>query len=85
MTCACVQRLRGLPPQFPEHAVARNYLETLLELPWKSSTEDRIDLAQARLDLDKDHYGLDKVKTRVLEFLAVRKLKNSLKGVVRLL
>ena len=51
-----------------------------MELPWSASTTDHIDLAQARLDLDRDHYGLDKVKKRVLEFLAVRKLKNSLKG-----
>lgn len=74
------QRLRSLPAQFPEHAVSRNYLETLLDMPWSTATTDHIDLAQAKLDLDKDHYGLDKVKQRVLEFLAVRKLKNSLKG-----
>lgn len=61
--------------------MSRNYLETLVELPWSSSTEDQIDLHQARLDLDKDHCGLENVKKRVLEFLAVRKLKNSLKGV----
>lgn len=75
-----LQRLRGLPTQFPEHAVSRNYLETLVELPWSSATEDRLDLPQAKLDLDRDHYGLENVKKRVLEFLAVRKLKNSLKG-----
>ena len=60
--------------------MSRNYLETLVELPWSNATTDCLDLAQARRDLDKDHYGLDKVKKRVLEFLAVRKLKNSLKG-----
>ncbi len=80
--CMCVhsQRLRGLPSQFPEHAMARNYLETVVELPWSKATADHIDLAQAKLDLDKDHYALHNVKKRVLEFLAVRKLKNSLKG-----
>ena len=52
-----------------------------MDLPWSTATTDHIDLAQARLDLDRDHYALDKVKKRVLEFLAVRKLKNSLKGV----
>lgn len=52
-----------------------------MELPWSHATADLIDLSQARVDLDRDHYGLDNVKKRVLEFLAVRKLKNSLKGV----
>ena len=51
-----------------------------MELPWSSATEDRLDLPQAKLDLDRDHYSLENVKKRVLEFLAVRKLKNSLKG-----
>ena len=76
------QRLRGLPSQFPEYAMCRNYLDTLLELPWSKSTTDRLDLTQARQDLDKDHYGLQKVKNRIMEFLAVRKLKNSLKGML---
>ena len=58
----------------------RNYLETLLELPWSHSTPDHLDLAQARQDLEADHYGLEKLKKRVLEYLAVRQLKNNLKG-----
>lgn len=62
--------------------MSRNYLETLCDLPWSTATTDHIDLTQAKLDMDRDHYGLDKVKKRVLEFLAVRKLKNSLKGSV---
>lgn len=62
--------------------MSRNYLETILELPWAKATTDHLDLAEARAHLDRDHYGLEKVKKRVLEFLAVRKLKNSLKGVL---
>ena len=58
----------------------RNYLETLLDLPWSHSTDDRLDVGRAKGDLDADHYGLEKVKKRVLEFLAVRQLKNTLKG-----
>ena len=58
----------------------RNYLELMVELPWSKSTADTLDIAQARQDLDEDHYGLDKVKQRIVEYLAVRQLKNSLKG-----
>ncbi|XP_062501149.1 lon protease homolog 2, peroxisomal-like [Corticium candelabrum] len=75
-----LKRLKQMPPQFPEHSVTRNYLELMVDLPWSTSTEDRLDVTQARLDLDVDHYGLDKVKERVIEYLAVRKLKKSLKG-----
>jgi ATP-dependent Lon protease len=75
-----LKRLKQMPPQFPEHAVTRNYLELMADLPWSKSTEDRLDIAQARADLNADHYGLDKVKDRVIEYLAVRKLKNNLKG-----
>ena len=60
--------------------MSRNYLEILLDLPWSISTPDDLDISQARKVLDADHYGLEKVKKRVLEFLAVRQLKNSLKG-----
>ena len=60
--------------------MSRTYLETILDLPWSTSTTDSLDLDRARDQLEKDHYGLKKVKQRVLEFLAVRKLKNSLKG-----
>lgn len=58
----------------------RSYLETLLSLPWSVTTEDVLDIQKAREDLDNDHYGLEDVKKRILEYLAVRKLKNSLKG-----
>jgi len=75
-----LKRLQSLPSQFPEHAVSRNYLETLLDLPWSHSTDDHLDIGKAREDLDTDHYGLEKVKKRILEFLAVRQLKNTLKG-----
>lgn len=52
----------------------------MLDLPWSHSTDDRLDIRKAREDLDTDHYGLEKVKKRILEFLAVRQLKNTLKG-----
>ena len=75
-----LQRLKSLPSQFPEHAVSRNYLETILDLPWSVSTSDTLDLTASQKILDADHYGMEKVKKRVVEFLAVRQLKNSLKG-----
>lgn len=75
-----LKRLTALPSQFPEHAVIRSYLETLLDLPWNKTTTDKLDIKKAREDLDYDHYGLESVKKRILEYLAVRKLKNSLKG-----
>ena len=69
-----VQRLRGLGGSSAESAVQRNYIETLLELPWDKVSEDSHDLKRAAKILDEDHYGLEKVKERVLEFLAVRSL-----------
>merc|ERR1719262_1687038 len=60
--------------------VCRTYLDLLSSLPWNKQTNDKADLKQARLVLDKDHYGLEKVKKRILEFLAVRKLRNDMKG-----
>jgi ATP-dependent Lon protease len=73
-------RLRRMPPTSPDHQVIRNYLEWMIELPWSVSTEDNLDLAQARQILDDDHYNLEKVKKRILEYLAVRKLKPDMKG-----
>lgn len=61
----------------------RTYLETLLDLPWTECSEEKLAISEARTQLDADHYGMDKVKKRVIEFFAVRQLKNSLKGVVR--
>ncbi|MCX5893431.1 MAG: endopeptidase La [Deltaproteobacteria bacterium] len=73
-------RLKRTPPTSPDHQVIRNYLEWMIELPWSKSTEDNLDLAQARQILDEDHYDLEKIKKRILEYLAVRKLKPDMKG-----
>jgi len=70
-----LERFERLPPQSAEHGVIRTYLEWIVELPWSKSTDDHIDLKAARRQLNKDHYDIDKVKDRILEFLAVRKLK----------
>jgi ATP-dependent Lon protease len=70
-----LSRFERLPPQSAEHGTIRNYLEWLADLPWSKSTEDHIDLKVAREVLDRDHYDIEKVKDRILEFLAVRKLK----------
>jgi ATP-dependent Lon protease len=67
-------RLERLPPAAAEYGVIRTYLEWLVELPWSVITEDNLDIAHAREVLDADHYDLDKVKDRILEYLAVRKL-----------
>ncbi|MDQ3721893.1 MAG: AAA family ATPase, partial [Actinomycetota bacterium] len=67
-------RLENLPPAAAEHGVIRTYLEWIASLPWNTSTEDNLDLDHARAVLDEDHYGLEQVKDRILEFLAVRKL-----------
>ena len=69
-----IRRLENLPGMSPESAGLRGYIETLLALPWDKVTRDRADLAAAREILDRDHYGLRKVKERILEFLAVRQL-----------
>jgi ATP-dependent Lon protease len=70
-----LERFERLPPQAAEHGVIRTYLEWLADLPWSASTEDSLDLKEAREVLDRDHYDIEKVKDRILEFLAVRKLK----------
>jgi ATP-dependent Lon protease len=69
-----LSRLEKLPPAAAEHGVIRTYLEWLVELPWSSETEDNLDIAHARKVLDADHYDLEMVKDRILEYLAVRKL-----------
>ena len=69
-----LSRLEKLPPAAAEHGVIRTYLEWLVELPWSKQTEDNLDIAHAREVLDADHYDLEKVKDRILEYLAVRKL-----------
>ncbi len=70
-----LSRLEGLPSASPEYGVIRTYLQILAELPWEIQTQDKIDLAEARRILDRDHFDLDKVKRRIIEYLAVRKLK----------
>jgi ATP-dependent Lon protease len=70
-----LQRLEAIPSASPEYGVIRTYLTLLSELPWSNLTPDKLDLAQARKILDRDHHGLDKVKRRIIEYLAVRKLK----------
>jgi ATP-dependent Lon protease len=73
-------RLSKMPPMAAEAVVVRTYLEWLLALPWETQTEDRLDFDRAEQILNEDHYGLKKVKERILEYLAVRKLAERLKG-----
>ncbi|MFN3408862.1 MAG: endopeptidase La [Limisphaerales bacterium] len=75
-----VERLAQIPPAAADYAVARNYVEWILNLPWNRETEDKLDLAAAAKMLDKQHYGLEKVKERLLEFLAVIQRRKQLKG-----
>ncbi|XP_030368123.1 lon protease homolog 2, peroxisomal isoform X1 [Strigops habroptila] len=75
-----IKRLKKMPQSMPEYALTRNYLELMVELPWSKSTKDRLEIRAARIVLDNDHYAMEKLKKRVLEYLAVRQLKNNLKG-----
>lgn len=75
-----LDRLAKMPPAAAEYTVSRTYLDWLISLPWVKSTEDNLDIAQAAKVLDEDHYDLDKVKERILDYLAVRKLKTDMKG-----
>lgn len=75
-----LERFESIPETSPEHNVARNYLETLVSLPWSKETVDNLDLDHAQHVLDDEHYGLEKVKERIIEFLAVKKLKADRKG-----
>lgn len=75
-----MRRLQNIQPQHPEYTVSRTYVETICSLPWTDSTDDAIDLRTARQILDEDHYGLEKVKRRILEFLAVQKMRGDIKG-----
>ena len=70
-----LDRLTKIPTQSPEYTVARTYLDWLTDLPWSSSSEDSIDVKESKKILDEDHYGLEKVKERIIEYLAVRALK----------
>jgi len=75
-----LKRLERMHPGSPEYSVARSYLDWVLEIPWNESTPDNLDLKQASQVLEEDHYGLEDVKERMLEFLAVRKLREDMKG-----
>jgi len=73
-----IKRLMRLNPQMPEHSIQRNYLEFMLDLPWNEYTDDNFDLKRAKKVLDRDHFGLDDIKERILEYLAVLKLKGDM-------
>jgi ATP-dependent Lon protease len=75
-----VERLEKMPPMAAEATVVRNYLDWLLALPWTKSTRDRLDINMVQQILDEDHYGLHKVKERIIEYLAIRKLAKKMKG-----
>jgi len=75
-----IQRLSQMHPESAETAVVRNYLDWMFALPWNKTTVDNLNLKKAKTILDEDHYGLDKVKERILEYLGVRKLSKKIKG-----
>ena len=75
-----VSRLEKMPPMVAEAVVVRTYLDWLLAVPWSVRTDDRLDIAEAQRILDEDHYGLEKAKERIVEYLAVRKLAPTSKG-----
>ncbi len=75
-----LERLSAMSPASSEYSVVRTYLDWLIQIPWTKYSEDRLDLNRIDQILTKDHYGLDKPKERILEFIAVKKLKNTLKG-----
>ncbi len=70
-----LSRMEKMPPQAAEYSVIKTYLDWLTEMPWQVATEDRLDIANARRVLDEDHYDLEEIKERILEYLAVRKLR----------
>ncbi len=80
-----VDRLAMMHPSAAEYTVSRTYIDWLIELPWSKTTKDRLDIERARRFLDEDHYGLDKVKDRIIEYLAVQQLKKDLKSPILLL
>ncbi|MBN2010385.1 endopeptidase La [candidate division KSB1 bacterium] len=75
-----LKRLTQMHPSSAEFTVARTYLDWLIDLPWSKSTQDNLDVDKVQQQLDNDHYNLEKVKKRILEYIAVRKLKNDMKG-----
>ena len=74
-----LERMRRIPIQAPEYSVIKTYLDWMVSLPWQQRTDDNLDITHARQVLDEDHYGLDDIKDRILEFLAVRKLRQERK------
>ncbi|MBC7797085.1 MAG: endopeptidase La [Pyrinomonadaceae bacterium] len=80
-----LKRMEKLPQAAPDYQVIRTYLEYVLEMPWNKTTEDKLDLTEARRILDEDHYGLDEIKEKILEFLAVIKLRPETKSPIMLL
>ncbi len=77
-----LERLESIPDSSPEYNVTRTYLNWMVQLPWKKATEDKVDIEAAKKILEKDHYGLEKPKERIMEFLAVRKLKPEYDGTI---
>ncbi len=75
-----LDRLSRISPQSPEYSVARTYLEWLTDLPWSKSSKDNLNIKKAGKTLNEDHYGLEKVKDRIIEFLAVQKRIQKMKG-----
>ncbi|MCG3172024.1 MAG: Lon protease 2 [Myxococcota bacterium] len=75
-----LKRMEKMHPEGSEFTVARTYLDWLCELPWNKSSEDNLDIGNVQKVLDEDHYAMDKAKSRIIEFLSVRKLKNDMKG-----
>ncbi|CAG9318274.1 LON_2 [Blepharisma stoltei] len=75
-----LNRLKALQPTNSEYNMIRNYIETAVELPWNTSSQDKNDIDQAQSQLDNDHFGLEKIKKRIIEYLAVRGLKGDMKG-----
>lgn len=75
-----IEKFSRISPVSPDVSVSRGYLDTIFSLPWNKETRDKIDIVNAKEILDKEHYGLEKVKERILEYLAIRKLSKSLKG-----
>ncbi|TWO32828.1 endopeptidase La [Seonamhaeicola sediminis] len=75
-----ISKLQRMNPQVSEYSIQRNYLELFLDLPWNEFSEDKFDLKRAKKILDRDHYGLDDVKRRIIEYLAVLKLRNDMKS-----
>ena len=75
-----IAKLQRMNPQVSEYSVQRNYLDLMLELPWNEFSKDKFDLTKAKKVLDRDHFGLDDVKKRIIEYLAVLKLRNDMKS-----